>query len=73
MNHSLLLGSVPVQEHPGRPLGPAPDHPHLPARQGGIFHQGSLNILSYFSRRHVSLADSRAHDTQRGNLFGTVN
>ncbi len=46
MNNSLLLGSVPVQEHPGSPLGPAPDHPHLPARQGGIFHQGWLNILA---------------------------
>jgi hypothetical protein len=53
MKNSLLLGFVPVQEHPGRPLGPAPDHPHLPARQGGIFHQGWLYISSFFTLRHV--------------------
>ncbi len=64
MNNSLLVGSVPVQEHPGRPLGPASDHPYLPAGQGGIFHQGWLNILSFFTRRQVSLADCRYRTVQ---------
>ena len=36
----ISSGPVPLQEHPGGPVCPAPDHPHLPAGQGGILRQG---------------------------------